>query len=34
VADKTVRNALSLLYAKLGVDSRPRAVARCRDLGL
>jgi pimeloyl-ACP methyl ester carboxylesterase len=33
VADKTVRNALSLLYAKLGVDARPRAVARCRDLG-
>jgi DNA-binding CsgD family transcriptional regulator len=33
VADKTVRNALSALYAKLGVDSRPRAVARSRDLG-
>ena len=34
VADKTVRNALSALYSKLGVDSRPRAVVRCRDLGL
>jgi len=34
LADKTVRNALSVLYAKLGVDSRPRAVARARDLGL
>ena len=34
LADKTVRNALSLLYAKLGVDSRARAVARSRDLGL
>lgn len=34
VADKTVRNALSALYAKLGVDSRGRAVARSRDLGL
>jgi pimeloyl-ACP methyl ester carboxylesterase/DNA-binding CsgD family transcriptional regulator len=34
VADKTVRNALSALYAKLGVDSRARAVARARDLGL
>ena len=34
VADKTVRNALSALYAKLGVDGRARAVARARDLGL
>lgn len=34
VADKTVRNALTVLYAKLGVDTRARAVARCRDLGL
>jgi len=34
LADKTVRNALSLLYAKLGVDNRARAVARSRDLGL
>jgi pimeloyl-ACP methyl ester carboxylesterase/DNA-binding CsgD family transcriptional regulator len=33
VADKTVRNALSALYAKLGVDSRARAVARSRDMG-
>lgn len=33
VADKTVRNALSVLYAKLGVDSRARAVARSRDIG-
>lgn len=34
VADKTVRNGLSALYAKLGVDSRARAVAKSRDLGL
>jgi DNA-binding NarL/FixJ family response regulator len=34
LADKTVRNALSLLYVKLGVDNRARAVARSRDLGL
>lgn len=34
LADKTIRNALSALYAKLGVDSRARAVARSRDLGL
>jgi len=34
VTDKTVRNALSALYAKLGVDSRARAVARSRDMGL
>ena len=34
VADKTVRNALTVLYAKLGVDGRARAVARSRDLGL
>jgi len=33
VADKTVRNALSMLYTKLGVDSRARAVARSRDMG-
>ncbi len=34
VAGKTVRNALSALYAKLGVDGRARAVVRSRDLGL
>ncbi len=34
VADKTVRNALSLLYAKLEVDGRPQAVVRARELGL
>lgn len=34
VAGKTVRNALSGLYATLGVDSRARAVARSRDMGL
>jgi DNA-binding CsgD family transcriptional regulator len=34
VADKTVRNALSALYAKLEVDGRARAVALSRDLGL
>lgn len=34
VADKTVRNALSALYGKLGVDNRARAVVRARELGL
>lgn len=34
IAEKTVRNALSALYAKLGVEGRPQAVARTRDLGL
>lgn len=33
LADKTVRNALSKLYATLGVDGRPQAIARARDLG-
>ena len=32
VAEKTVRNAMSLLYGKLGVEGRPQAVARTRDL--
>ena len=34
VADKTVRNALSTLYAKLQVEGRPQAVVRTRELGL
>lgn len=34
VADKTVRNALSSLYAKLEVEGRPQAVVRARELGL
>ena len=34
VADKTVRNALSTLYAKLQVEGRPQAVVRARELGL
>jgi DNA-binding CsgD family transcriptional regulator len=34
VADKTVRNALSALYAKLQVEGRPQAVVRARELGL
>jgi len=33
LADQTVRNALSKLYATLGVEGRPQAVARARDLG-
>lgn len=33
LADQTVRNALSKLYTTLGVDGRPQAVARARDLG-
>lgn len=34
LADKTVRNRLSTLYAKLGVEGRPQAVVRARDLSL
>jgi pimeloyl-ACP methyl ester carboxylesterase/DNA-binding CsgD family transcriptional regulator len=34
LADKTVRNMLSALYAKLGVEGRAMAVVRVRDLGL
>lgn len=34
VAEKTVRNMLSTLYLKLGVEGRPQAVVRARDLGL
>lgn len=34
LADKTVRNGLSALYAKLGVEGRAQAVVRTRDLGL
>lgn len=33
VADKTVRNALSQLYAKLGVEGRPQAIVRAREMG-
>jgi pimeloyl-ACP methyl ester carboxylesterase/DNA-binding CsgD family transcriptional regulator len=33
LADKTVRNTLSLLYAKLGVEGRPQAIVRARELG-
>ena len=34
LADKTVRNRLSALYTKLGVEGRAMAVVRVRDLGL
>ena len=33
LADKTVRNALSLLYQRLGVDGRTQAIVRARELG-
>jgi DNA-binding NarL/FixJ family response regulator len=33
LADKTVRNALSRLYTTLGVEGRPQAVVRARELG-
>ncbi len=33
VTDKTVRNSLSRLYRKLGVEGRPMAVVRTRELG-
>ena len=33
LADKTVRNRLSRLYQRLGVEGRTHAVVRARDLG-
>lgn len=33
LSDKTVRNAMSLLYVRLGVEGRPQAVVRARELG-
>lgn len=33
IADKTVRNALSALYAKLGVEGRPQAIVAARQAG-
>ncbi len=33
LAEKTVRNALSQLYTRLGVEGRPQAVVRARELG-
>jgi pimeloyl-ACP methyl ester carboxylesterase/DNA-binding CsgD family transcriptional regulator len=33
LAEKTVRNALSRLYTRLGVEGRPQAIVRARDLG-
>lgn len=33
VAEKTVRNALSRLYARLGVEGRPQAIVRAREMG-
>lgn len=33
LAEKTVRNALSLLYGKLGVEGRPQAIVRAREMG-
>ncbi len=32
IAEKTARNALSLLYTKLGVEGRPQAIVRARDM--
>ncbi len=34
LSDKTVRNVVSTVFAKLGVGSRAEAVARARDAGL
>ena len=34
LAEKTVRNMLSLLDSKLGVKSRAMAVVKARDMGL
>lgn len=33
IADKTVRNTLSRLYRRLGVEGRPQAVVKARELG-
>jgi DNA-binding NarL/FixJ family response regulator len=33
LAEKTVRNALSKLYATLAVEGRPQAIVRARELG-
>lgn len=33
IAEKTVRNALSKLYERLGVEGRPQAIVRARELG-
>ncbi|MEZ5661186.1 MAG: alpha/beta fold hydrolase [Burkholderiaceae bacterium] len=33
IRDKTVRNALSALYAQLGVEGRPQAIHRLRAMG-
>ena len=34
LADKTVRNRLSSLYTKLGVEGRAMAVVKAREMGL
>jgi DNA-binding NarL/FixJ family response regulator len=34
LSEKTVRNVVSAVFAKLGVGSRAEAVARARDAGL
>ena len=34
ISEKTVRNHVSNIFAKLGVSSRSHAVARARELGL
>jgi DNA-binding CsgD family transcriptional regulator len=33
LAEKTVRNAMSQLYRRRGVEGRPQAVVRARELG-
>jgi DNA-binding NarL/FixJ family response regulator len=34
VSEKTVRNQVSLIFEKLGVESRAQAVVLARDAGL
>jgi DNA-binding NarL/FixJ family response regulator len=34
ISEKTVRNHVSIIFSKLGVNSRAQAVARARDAGL
>jgi DNA-binding NarL/FixJ family response regulator len=34
ISEKTVRNHVSIIFGKLGVNSRAQAVARARDAGV
>jgi DNA-binding NarL/FixJ family response regulator len=34
MADKTVRNHVTAVFCKLGVENRPQAIVRARNAGL